>query len=251
MVLRLLALTCIVAGSSAYGSIRHYPLDPETVVTVTISVDAPTTCIFPGALAALEGVGLTTQAEGDAPVLLSYQEGNRHFSLRALKPDAEAGLNVMFKERVYALRLVTGPVGDRAVQFEADSPISDTSELLDLINRAQSEPYRVRPPGSIPVMPYRPASVTAYRNFTAVLEEVFRYDDLKALVFHVRLENLGAEPVAYDPDSFGIQLKRRVWFADAVDASGAIPAESNTHVWFVIRDNLSVTAPFSVIVATP
>lgn len=244
-------MTCIVASAAASGSIRHYPLDPETVVTVTVSIDAPTTCIFPGAMAGLEGAGLTTQADGDAPVLLSYQEGNRHFSLRALQPDAEAGLNVLLDERVYALRLVAGPVADRTVQFEATPPDPDASELLDLIDRAQSEPYRVRPPGSIPVMPFRSGRVTVYRDFSAVLEAVYRYDDLMALVCHVRLENPGPEPVVYDPDSFGLQLDRRVWFADAVDASGSVPAEASAHAWFIILDNLNASAPFSVIVAAP
>ena len=72
-----------------------------------------------------------------------------------------------------------------------------------------------------------------------------------ALVCHVRLENPGPEPVVYDPDSFGLQLDRRVWFADAVDASGSVPAEASAHAWFIILDNLNASAPFSVIVAAP
>jgi hypothetical protein len=170
--------------------------------------------------------------------------------LRALRPDATAGLNVLLGEDVYALRLVSGPDPDRIVRFQGDPTDLDNDALLQLIDRTRTQDHRVRPPGSKPVIPFRPGTVTTYLGLRAITEAVYRYEDANALVFHVRLDNPGAEPVAYDPDGLGARLGREVWFADAVDASGSVPAGSTTHVWFVIRCDLTATAPFSIIVPT-
>lgn len=246
MELRHLVLIFIASLASAQEAVRHYPLDPEAVVTVTLAVDAPTTCVFPGPLTALEGTGVAEDPAGGAPVLLSYREGESYFSLRAEQPDAAAGLNVVYAGQVYPLRLVTGPVTDRTVTFQAKSPASPG--LAGLIARAQTEAYRTRPPGAAMAVPFRPGTATHYRNFSAVLEAVYRYEAENALVCQVRLENPGIERVVYDASGLGLRLDRRVWFASTVNASGSIPPGGSAEAWFVVRTDLTAAAPFTVIV---
>lgn len=246
MELRHLALVLLASFASAQEAVRHYPLDPEAIVTIGLAVDAPTTCVFPGPLTGLEGAGIATEPEADALVLLSYQDGAGHFSLRAMQPDIEAGLNVLYAGNVYALHLVTGSVADRTVTFrQTEAP---TNRWHALIARAQMETYRSRAPGAAMVAPFRPGTVTAYRGFSAVLEAVYRYEAENALVCHIRLVNPGTKPVNYDPTGLGLQVQRQVWFAEAAEATGAIPPAGTAHAWFAVGADLTAAAPFSVIV---
>ena len=47
-------------------AIRTYPLDERIVYSIRVTREEPTTCLFPGALTALESANLSTKAE-DAP----------------------------------------------------------------------------------------------------------------------------------------------------------------------------------------
>jgi hypothetical protein len=246
MELRHLVLIFVASMATAQESVRHYALDPQVVVTIELATDAPTTCMFPGPLTALEGAGIDTDPAGQAPVLLSHHEGSAYLSLRAKTPEARAGLNVLHRGQVYALRLIGSETPDRAVIFHAAH-----NEAEGLIQRAQTERWRNHPAGAAPVEPVRPGRVTHYREFSVTLVALYRYDDANALVCHLQLENPGQAGVTYDPDGLGLRLDRQVWFASETEASGAIPPAGTAEAWMVIRADLKPNAPFSVIVPAP
>ena len=113
MDLRRLTLTLLgIAVTTALrgAAIQTYPLDERLVYTVRIARDEPTTCLFPAALTALEGGNVSAQAADTPPVLLSFQPGAAFFSVRALRDDAKAAINVVFRGKVFVLtQLRTAP----------------------------------------------------------------------------------------------------------------------------------------------
>jgi hypothetical protein len=254
--------TVAVVGAAPTQS---YPLDDRSVYTVRLSREAPTTCVFPAGVTAIIGANASTKVEDNPAVLLSHEAGSEYFSLRALKDDAKAALNILFRGRVYALSLTTDGEADRAVVF-LDEPLAgggprklSADSLWALIDRARQ---RDRAPFALPGMDVvtdrtGPEIVTAYRNFTATIEAVTRFEAEDALVFRIKLENALNVAVPYDPQGLAIRLDREFFPAALAEASGAIPARGVSLAYFVIsggphgRANLTVREKFSVIVPRP
>jgi hypothetical protein len=251
-----------VAGASPTQS---YPLDDRSVYTVRLSREAPTTCVFPAGVKAIVGANASTKIEDNPAVLLSHEAGSDYFSLRALKDDAKGALNILFRGRVYALSLTTEGEADRAVVF-LDEPLTgggarklSSDSLRALVDRARQQD---RAPFAVPGMDLttdraEPGIVTAYRNFTATIEAVTRFEAEDALVFRIKLENALNVAVPYDPQGLAIRLDREFFPAALAEASGAIPARGVSRAYFVIsggpngRANLTVREKFSVIVPRP
>lgn len=233
--------------------------------TIRLSRDVPTTCVFPGALTALEGANVSAKPEDSPSVLVSHQPGAEHFSLRALKEDAGGALNVVFRGRVYVLSFAVDGEPDRAVNF-LDQPLTGGDRakampapdiLRGLLERAKQHGRIAAqfPALASTIERSEPGTMTHYRGFSATIAEVFRYEAEDALVFHVQLENHGSAAVNYDRDVLAVRVGPDVHLAALTEASGAIPANAVTHVWFVItggihggRANLSVRESFSLIV---
>jgi len=244
---------------------KSYPLDEHSIYTVRLSREEPTTCVFPGALKAIVGANVSARIEDNPGVLLSYEAGTEYFSLRALKENAAGALNILFRGRVYALSFTTAAEVDRAVVF-VDDPLNGgaarklSSEILrTLLERARQQDRPAAPCTGRQIFTDRaqPGSVTAYRNFTATIESITRYEAEDALVFRVRLENTLAMAVPYDPSGLAIRLDREFFPAAFTEASGAIPARGISYAYLIIaggpagRANLSVREKFSVIVPRP
>lgn len=256
MALRYLFLIFLLgwtAAAKVRATVRTYPLDPRTVTTITVAPDEPTTCVLPSAPTALEGAGIATQPGDEVGVLLSYQPGQNFFSLRALRPDAKAGLNIVWQGRVYALRIITGATADRSVFFQVGTPERPADELRELLDRAKWHGLRAAQAPAVldTTLRVQPRSITRYRDFTVTLEEVFRFEPENALVFHLRLENRGSRPVAYDPDGLGVRVGGETWIAELADASGGIPEQGSADAYFVVTAPVRPTAPFNVIVPAP
>lgn len=256
MALRYLLLIPLLGWTAAphvRASVRTYPLDPRTVTTITVSPDEPTTCVLPSAPTALEGAGVAAQPGEEVGVLLSYQPGQNFFSLRALRPDAKAGLNIVWQGRVIALRIITGAGADRSVLFQGDPPEKPVGELRELLDRAKWHGLRAAQTSTVldTTVRVQPRSVTHYRDFTVTLEEVFRFEAENALVFHLRLENRGSQSVAYDPEGLGVRVGRETWIAELADASGGIPAHGTAEAFILVTAPVRATASFNVIVPAP
>lgn len=244
----------------APAQIRSYPLDERSVVTVRLSKDEPTTCVFPGPIRALVGANVSLKLEDDPGVLLSHQVGTEYFSLRSMKDGAVGALNVLFRGRVYPLAFTTGPEPDRAVVF-LDEPLAGgvkakwTAEALRMFLERAKQHARLGSVREVRVAVQRacPDNATYYRTFTATVREVFRFEAEDVLVFRVELANETARAIPYDPKGLAVRLGYEVFPAEYVEASGAIPAKAVVPVFLVVpgpggRANLPVSETYNVIV---
>ncbi len=245
----------------ARAAIRAYPLDERCVYTIHVSVEEPTTCVFPGAITGLVGARVSETVQDEPPVLLSHQAGAEYFSLRALKPDATGALNVLFRGKVYVLSLVAGGEPDRAVAFIDEPARTEKATRLapealrGLLERAkQRARFAAQYPAIAMAMEHAERTVvTPYRDFTATVVEAFRFEREEVVILRVRLANPGSAPVRYDPERLAVRVDREVYPAALAEASGAIPAQGSSEVFVVVQGGtvpLSVHEDFSVIVPT-
>jgi len=242
-------------------AIRTYPLDERIVYSIRVTREEPTTCLFPGALTALESANLSTKAEDAPPVLLSYQPGTSFFSVRALRADATAAVNVVYRGRVYVFTFRGADEADRAVSFfdapAATAPVATPVLVRSLLDRAKNHGLLAAqyPALTQAVERAEPRAVTRYPQFTVTLEQVFRFDTEDTLIFSARTENPGAAPVRFDGDNLAVRVGSEIYPATLADTTGEIPPRGHTTVWFAVtgapgggRANLSVQNSFSVLV---
>lgn len=257
-------LIAALAGVLPAAVIKSYPLDERTVYTIAVGADAPTTCLFPGPLTALEAANLSAKAEDRPPVLLSHQPGSSFFSVRALTADARAAANVVYRGRVFVLNFAAGAAPDRAVAF-TEEPLgvptgtrAATPEVLQtLVARTKAFPLlQAQHPALAQVIDRAtPGNVTHYRGFTVTVEEICRYDAEDTLVLRLRFENTTDVPVRYDPTQLAVRVGHLVCPVALTDATGIIPPRTSTEAFVAItgsleggRANLSVENQFSILV---
>jgi hypothetical protein len=276
------SLTGVVgAADNAAPIVKQLPLDERIVYEIPIATDAPTTLMFPSAPSALEGANITNNPDNPAPVLLSHLPGRYYLSVRALKPDARATLNVIHQNRTYIVRFVavnaanaangtdTKPYGSVTFYETRSGSRHGTGStakrpapemLLALLDRAKS--YRLiqqQYPEAVQHIelraPTAPENVTPYRDFIVTLDEVYRFEAEDTLVFKITLTNLSDAEIAYQPQSLAVRVGNRLYPAAIADASGLIPPRAETTAFFAIsgspdggRANLSLKNNFVVIV---
>lgn len=264
--LTLIAYTLL--ASAAHAHVRAYPLDERIVYTVRISRDAPTTCVFPGALTALEGADISTKPDETAALLLSYQSGADFFSIRALRETGNGALNVVFRGKVYALSLVSDSVPDRVVRFLEESPTSGAAgaksssadAFAGLVAHAKHSEKLLAEGSTLSsaITRTEPGTITVYPMFTVVVAQVFRFEAEDALVFRLRFVNEGDVSATYDAARLAIRCGATIYPVVWSDGSGAVPPRGHTEVFAVIagapgggRANLRVTDRFSVLAPRP
>ena len=69
---------------------------------------------------------------------------------------------------------------------------------------------------------------------TQVIKDILVDCDEDTVIFHLALENLTDEEIAYDKYSFSAQAGGSIYYMSVSDASGLMPPKSKTHVWFGI-----------------
>lgn len=263
------AVTTHAGQTNAAPVVKQFPLDERVVYEIPIGTDVPTTLMFPSPPTALESAGITAKPETPAPVLLSHMPGRHYLSVRALKPDAQATLNVIWKNHTYIIRFTASETPYGSVTFYEDRLAGHSAALakrvtpdvlLELLDRAKS--YRLvheQYPEAVQQIEHRapsePDNITRYKDFSVTVEEIFRFDPEDTLVFKLRLENTGDTEVAYQPQSLAARIGTRVYPASVSDASGLIPPHASTTTFFAItgkpdgsRANLSVKNTINVIV---
>lgn len=262
----------MLGGASAVAAsapaILRLPLDDRTVYQIAISRDVPTTLTFPSALTAIEGANVTASADTPAPVLLAYTPGQHFLSVRALEPGAKGAINVVWRQRTFVLRLAEGAEPSGAVTFVDETretkpaPVAvrrvTPETLVALLDRAKSHAALAHhdPAAVMTVERATPGSVSHYRDFRVIVEEVFRFDAEDTLVLRLRFENEGAAPVYYLPQRLAARIGLNVYHASIADASGIVPSRAVTHAYFAItgngtggRANLSVKNAFVIVVS--
>lgn len=246
--------------------IKQFPLDERTVYEVPISRDVPTTLMFPSAIMGLEGANVSASPDTPAPVLLAYTPGRYFFSVRALEPNAHAGVNVVWKNKTYVIRFTASDQPYGSVTFYEDEITGRSASfqrrvtpevLLGLLDRAKSfDLLQKQYPEAVQQIDHvTPGTVSYYRDFRVIVDEVFRFDPEDTLVFRLRLVSTGDKEVIYQPQRLAVRVGDDVYYASIVDASGIVPPKATTAAYFAItgtprggRANISVKNSFSVIV---
>ena len=246
--------------------IKQFPLDERTVYEVPISRDVPTTLMFPSPIAGLEGANVSASPDNPAPVLLAYTPGRYFFSVRALEPNAQAGVNVIWKNKTYVIRFVAADQPYASVTFYEDELAGRSASLqrrvtpevlIGLLDRAKSFALvQTQYPEAVQqIERVTPGSVSHYKDFHVIVEEVFRFDPEDTLVFRLRIESTGDSEVIYQPQRLAVRVGQDVYYASISDASGIVPPKASTAAFFAVtgtprggRANLSVKNAFSIIV---
>lgn len=244
------------------AAIQTYPLDERIAYAVRISRDEPTTCLFPGALTALEGGNISGQATDAPPVLLSYQPGAAFFSVRALRDDAKAAINVVFRGKVYVLSFQTVAEADRAVSFSdelvaAPATPANPERLKSVIERAKRHDVLAAqyPALAQGIERVSPRAVTRYPNFNVTIGDVFRFATEDTLVFRIEIANASDAPLRFDPSGLAIRVGPNLYPAALAEAAGEVPVRSTAVTWFAVtggadgkRADLSLRNTFFVLV---
>lgn len=246
--------------------IKQFPLDERTVYEVPISRDVPTTLMFPSPITGLEGANVSASPDAPAPVLLAHTPGRYFFSVRALEPQARAGVNVIWKNKTYVIRFVAADQPYASVTFYEDELAGRSVSLqrrvtpdvlLGLLDRAKSFGLaQTQYPEAVQQIDRAtPGTVSHYKDFRVVVEEVFRFDPEDTLVFRLKFESSGDGEVIYQPQRLAIRVGQDVYYASISDASGIVPPKGTTTAFFAVtgtprggRANLSVKNAFSIIV---
>ena len=101
-----LALTFLIAATAYAGPITQKPLDEFVIYDIPVaSKSGTTTIMFPSEISGLYAKSVAIQEQENAGFLISFTPGNFYFSIRALKPDAEDHLTVIFNRKAYVLHL--------------------------------------------------------------------------------------------------------------------------------------------------
>lgn len=213
--------------------------------------DGVTTVQFPSAITEIAGKNVSADGKSaDSDFIIQAQAGSYYFNLAALKKGATGTLTVTHNRKLYILYLVQSE--DEAfasVVFGRESnrrnlsghvvtqtPKVTPARLVSLIDLAKK--YDV-------LTETQPETVAGcermkfdrrcrFGNFDIHLLEAVRFEDEDTVIFHVVLENLTGEEIAYDKHSFSAHAGNRIYYMSVSDASGLMPPKSRTHAWFGI-----------------
>ncbi len=261
----------VAAGSSLATdnkAIQKALLDEHVVYAVPVSTNRVTTISFPGAIAAIDGAGVSMDSKSAGQFQLAHTRGSAFFSLRALMPQASANLNVRWNHRTYVFELAES--GNPLLSFILETPADQNNVqpapelsrtgILALLDKAKAFPLlkKQHPDAAADVdfVSYADhASVTDFNDYEIRLEEAYRFNHEDTLVFRATLKNKTAEPILYRPGSFALRAGNRVYPQALSDAPGVIPADGESAVYFAVtgtpdggRNELSLKNTFSVLV---
>ena len=256
--------------------IKEYLLNPTTVYNIPIG-NTPTTIAFPGPLLSIDGANISAEPESNAPVLINYVAGRYFFSVRAGQPNAQAALNAVYRNQTYAFNFYhredSLPYRTvRLIEKKGDDPFSSSSTLgtqsirkttpkalIALLDRAKSyhlvsQAY----PGEMDDVEWlsHTSLVTEYRDFDVKVSEIFRFKKHDTIVFRIQLLNKIEEDIFYQPQSVAVRVAQNLYYPSIADASGIIPALSESAAYIAItgkpngdRADLSIKNAFTIIVS--
>ena len=265
-------LILFVAGSSfAAGTkpIQSALLDDRVVYTVPISTNRVTTISFPGAITAIDGSGVIMDSKVAGQFQLAHTRGSTFLSVRALVPQATANVNIRWNSHTYVFELVESPTPILSLILEAKrspaqpgetAPELSPTQLVALLDKAKAFPLlKQQHPEVVSGVEFvtysAKPSVSDFNDYEIRLEEAFRFNAEDTLVFRTVLKNKTAERIHYRPGSFALRTGNRVYPQSVSDASGVIPPNSESTVYFAItgtpdggRNEISLKNSFGVLI---
>ena len=256
-----------VAHSSPVPAIDQKPLDEFIVYQVPVTESlGNTTILFPSALSGIFPSKAAATPQPNADFLIDYQSGSYYFTVRALKPNVEDYINVIFNKKAYVFHVFSSkqpyrtltlfhPSRDSKNGSKAVSP----ERLLSLLDKVKS--YSIlaaqHPAAVEGVMHDSLKKIISYDSFNIIINEVYRFEEEDTLIFNTTLENKTPNKITYDPQNVSIGLKENLYSTSIVDAAGDIPPSSKVTAYFGItgtatgaRNNLSPNNDWNIIVIT-
>ena len=263
----LLAATLVLADEPE--AIRCLTLDDRVVVTVPVATNRVTTISFPGPIAAIDAVGVSTDPKVPGLFQLGHTKGSAFFSVRALARKATTNLNIRWNKRTYVFELVESDVPLLALNLEdrpaaptaQPAPVANPTRLLALLDKAKAFPLlKHQHPDAVAQVEARTfgdkPQITDFGDYEIRIEELFRFNPEDTVVFHLTLRNKSDQELRYRPSSFAIRAGNRVYHQSISDASGVLPPKAAATVYLAItgtpdggRNELSLKNEFSVLVA--
>jgi hypothetical protein len=262
----LLWLATSVALADPPESIQRVTLDDRVVITVPVATNRVTTISFPGPIAAIDAVSVTSDGKVPGLFQLAHTKGSAFLSVRALARKTATNLNIRWNKRTYVFELVESdaPVlalnlEDRVVAEILPAPTVTPTRLLALLDKAKAFPLlKQQHPEAVAQVEARTfgdkPQVTDLNDYEIRIEEVFRFNPEDTLVFHITLCSKSDQDICYRPESFAVRVGHRLYHQSISDASGVLPPKSENTVYFAItgtpdggRNELSLKNEFSVL----
>jgi hypothetical protein len=249
------------------GPLKQIPLDNYVIAKIPVATMTGNTVImFPASIQALYASRCALQEQPNADFLLDFQAGQSWFTLRALKKDTEDYITVIYERKAYVLHVVSSDKPLYTVSFfrgEGRGPLTvgrrvTPARLLSLIDKAKAyNLFLQQEPDAVAGVLYdQPKRICDYPKFRVRIDETFRFEEEDTLVFNCALINDSDQPIFYEPQLFGVQLRNELYPASVVDASGTMPPKSTTAAFFAItgtpsggRNNLAPANPWNVLIS--
>lgn len=265
----LFLLAATVALAVQPEAIQRVTLDERVVVTVPVSTNRVTTISFPGPIAAIDAVGVTSDGKTPGQFQLAHTKGSSFVSVRALARKAATNLNIRWNKRTYVFELIESDAPVLALNLEdraaseiiQPAPQVNPTRLLALLDKAKAFPLlKKQQPEAVAGAEARTfgdePQITDFDDYEIRIEEVFRFNPEDTVVFHVTLRNKSEHPIRYLPESFCVRVGNRLYHQSISDAPGLLPPHAASTVYFAItgtpdggRNELSLKNEFNVLVS--
>lgn len=230
------------------GPIVQKPLDEYIIYDIPVASKSGTTLVmFPSQISGLYAKSVATQEQDNAGFLISFTPGNFYFSIRALKPDAEDHLTVIYNRKAYVLHLTASEKPLYNVTFFQDDrrgkdgnrPTIVPERLLSLMDKAKAYPLIAAssPDALAGVLHSAPSITNYYEGFNVRIRNVWRFEEEDTLIFRVELENTSDAAIYYKPQDLAVRLDQRIYTQSLADASGVMPPTSITPAFFAVTGN--------------
>jgi len=169
------------------GPITQKALDEFVIYDISVaSKSGTTTIMFPSEISGLFAKSVAVQEQENAGFLISFTPGNFYFSIRALKPDAEDHLTVIFNRKAYVLHLKASEQPFYNVTFYQDERKGKDGRrvdvvperLLSLMDKAKAYPLFAanRPDALAGVLHAIPGITNYYDGFMVRIRDVWRFE---------------------------------------------------------------------------
>ena len=246
--MKYLVLSLLLAATAYAAPITQKPLDEFVIYDIPVAQKTGTTTImFPSEISGLYAKSISVQEQENAGFLISFTPGNFYFSIRALKPDTEDHLTVIFNRKAYVLHLKASDKPSYNVTFYQDDRQGKDGgrvavvpeRLLALMDKAKAYPLLAKeaPEALAGVIHAAPALTTYYEGFNVRIRDVWRFEQDDTLIFRLELENTTDRAVRYNPQDLAIRVENRIYTQSLVDASGVMPPKSLTPAFVAITGN--------------
>ena len=228
----------------------EYRLSQGEIYRICVKMnDGVTTVQFPSAITEIAGKNVSADGKG-ADFIIQAQPGSYYFNLAAMKKGAAGTLTVTHNRKLYILYLIQSDkeayasvvFGRTANRKNLSGPVVTATpkvspaRLVSLIDLAKKYDVLAENHPETVAGCERVKFKNRYRcgKFDIHLLDVTRFEEEDTVIFHVELENLTAEEIAYDKHSFSAHAGNGIYYMSVSDATGLMPPKSRTHAWFGI-----------------